>query len=284
MSERQPRAPGESPYFTLRPPTAARAPVLVEVPHSGLAIPEAVRSELTTSPDAILRDADIYVDKLYDDATRAGATMLVARTSRYVVDLNRAITDVDPSVSADTGRRRGGQPRGVIWSLNTEGKSLLRRPLSPQQLQERVERFHKPYHRTLAQQMSALRSEFGFASMLAAHSMPSVARGAGTFSGARRADVVPGTRGRTSADRRLIDLIDAHFRAAGLSVRHDDPYRGGFTTAHYGRPADGWHVVQIELNRALYVDEVTCRPKPQAFDALRTVLAELVAKVCAQRL
>jgi N-formylglutamate deformylase len=80
------------------------------------------------------------------------------------------------------------------------------------------------------------------------------------------------------ADARLIDLVDQHFREAGLTVRHDDPYRGGWTTQHYGRPASGWHALQIELNRALYVDERTGRPKDGAFEVMETLLADLVRK------
>jgi N-formylglutamate amidohydrolase len=95
----------------------------------------------------------------------------------------------------------------------------------------------------------------------------------------RRADVVPGTLGRTSADARVIELVDQHFRAAGLSVRHDEPYRGGFTTAHYGRPLAGIHAIQVELNRALYMDEATCLPKPGDFERLQALLQRLVARL-----
>ena len=86
--------------------------------------------------------------------------------------------------------------------------------------------------------------------ILAAHSMPSAGRRVFGGRAVRRADVVPGTRGRSTADGRIIDLVDAHFRSAGLSVKHDDPYRGGWSPSHYGPPREGWHAVQIELNRA----------------------------------
>jgi N-formylglutamate amidohydrolase len=94
-----------------------------------------------------------------------------------------------------------------------------------------------------------------------------------------RADVVPGTWGRSSADGRIIDLIDAHFRGAGLSVKHDDPYKGGWTTRHYGAPRHGRHVVQIELNRALYLDEQSSEIKKSDFEALQMVLDQLIAKI-----
>ena len=90
---------------------------------------------------------------------------------------------------------------------------------------------------------------------------------------------MPGTLGRRSAQPAVIDLVDRHFRAAGLSVRHDEPYRGGYTTAHYGRPHDGQHAIQIELNRALYMDEATCRQKPGDFERLQQVLEALLVSL-----
>jgi N-formylglutamate amidohydrolase len=109
--------------------------------------------------------------------------------------------------------------------------------------------------------------------------MPSLGRSMHADPGSRRADVVPGSCGRTSADSRVIDLVDAHFRGAGLSVRHDDPYRGGFSTGHYGRPRERWHAIQIELNRALYVDERTCTIKEPEFQLLQKLLDSLVEKL-----
>jgi N-formylglutamate amidohydrolase len=93
-----------------------------------------------------------------------------------------------------------------------------------------------------------------------------------------RADVVPGTRGRRSADARLIDAVEEHAVARGWTVRHDDPYAGGFTTQHYGRPGEGVHAVQVELARRLYLDEGTLRPGSD-FAAVRQWCRELVARL-----
>ena len=267
-----------SPFFTLERPESDPRPLLIEIPHAGLAIPEEVAAEMRAPRDGILRDADIYVDKLFAGATRHGASMLTALTSRYVVDLNRAPHDVDLQTVPDHPAPRGVQPRGVVWRMTTDGRSLLRRPLTYQQLQRRLERFHRPYHQTLEAELERLRKRWGFAICLAAHSMPSVGRALRSERATRRPDVVPGSRGRTSADPRLIELIGEHFREHGLTVRHDDPYRGGYTTAHYGKPSEGMHVVQIEINRALYVHESTCEPKPE-LEHLRGILDALVRRV-----
>jgi N-formylglutamate deformylase len=265
--------------FTLNLPTSAARPVLVEVPHASLIVPDAVKDELAAPEDALLRDADIYVDKLYEHAPSLGATLLCAGVSRYVVDLNRAQDDVDSATVSDHPAPVGAQPRGVVWRATTDGRPVLRRPLSFKALRMRLARYYVPYHETLRQTLEALRERFGFGILLAAHSMPSRGRSLHVDAGTRRADVVPGTQGRTTADARVIDMVDAYFRAAGLSVRHDDPYKGGFATSHYGRPSTGLHAIQIELNRALYVDEDTFVKRNGDFERLQKLLDGLVVEL-----
>lgn len=255
-----------------------RRPVLVEVPHAGLSIPEPLRHEILASEDTLRRDADLYVDRLFERAPDAGAALLSARLSRYVVDLNRAPDDFDVGLLEEPSAGRLAQPRGVVWRVTTDGRPALRSPLDAAALKQRIEQYHAPYHLRLREELSRIRSEFGYAVLVAGHSMPSVVR-RGAREVERRADIVPGSLGRTSADPRVIDVVAEHFRAAGFSVRHDDPYRGGFTTAHYGRPAERQHAIQIEINRALYMDEVTCAPKAENFTRLQQVLGELVSRL-----
>lgn len=256
-------------------PERGRTPVLVEVPHAGLTIPAALRGEILATPEALRRDADLDVNLLYERAPSVGAALLTAQLSRYVVDLNRAPDDID----LEPGQGgRAGQPRGVVWRVTTEGQPVLRKPLDASGIQQRVDLYHAPYHSRLRSELDAIKSRFGFAILVAGHSMPSAVR-RGAREVERRADVVPGSLSRTSADPRVIDLVESVFRAAGLSVRHDEPYRGGFTTAHYGRPNEGIHAIQIEVNRALYMDEVTCRSKPGDFQRLQAVLQGLVERL-----
>jgi len=266
--------------YQLNLPPSSPVPVLVEVPHAGTTVPEAVSDELVAPEDALLRDADIYVDELYANAPSLGAALLCARVSRFVVDLNRAQDDFDSSTVSDhVNNVMGAQPRGVVWRATTDGRPLLRRPLSLNALRSRLATYYVPYHDALKKTLEALRAQFGFAVLVAGHSMPSLGRSLHVDTGIRRADVVPGTRGRTSADARVIDLVDAHFRAAGLSVRHDDPYKGGYSTTHYGRPDRQQHAIQIELNRALYVDETTFARRTGDFERLQGLLDELIVKL-----
>lgn len=255
------------------------APLIVEVPHAGTEVPPEIADTLAASERDLLRDADLFVDELYAGATAYGAVLLRARMSRYVVDLNRYEHDVDATAVPGLGCARTNLPRGVIWRETTEGAPALRRPLTPAEFAARVERYYKPYHRALAAEIESLRARFGFVVLLSAHSMPSSARGAHGEVSARRADVVPGTQGRTTCAPAVIDAVDTHFRAAGLSVRHDDPYRGGATTVRWGRPQEGIHAIQVELNRALYMDEASASRRREAFRWLSTLCESLVERL-----
>jgi N-formylglutamate amidohydrolase len=266
-------------FVDLTHPQITPSPVLVEVPHSGLHVPPEVEPEIDATPSAVLRDSDIYVDQLYQRAPENGATLLVSRVSRYVVDLNRGPEEVDSAAVPRHPRARHIPARGVVWRARTDGTPLLRAPLTIEQFTQRLSRFYEPYHQTLREVAARIRKEHGQVMILAAHSMPSTGRRVLGGGAVPRADVVPGTRGRSTADGRIIDLIDSHFREAGLSVKHDDPYRGGWTTSSYGAPKRKQHAVQIELNRALYVDERTSEIKKNDFVQLQRVLDELVGKL-----
>ncbi|MFW2387210.1 MAG: N-formylglutamate amidohydrolase [Polyangiales bacterium] len=266
-------------YVELTHPQTAPSPVLVEVPHSGLQVPPEVESEIEATPLSVLRDSDIYVDQLYERAPESGATLLVSRVSRYVVDLNRGPDEVDSAAVPRHPRARHIPARGVVWRAQTDGTPLLRTPLTVEQFGRRLQRFYDPYHEALRDVAAEIRKQHGRVLILAAHSMPSLGRRTLGGGRVRRADVVPGSRGRSTADGRIIDLVESHFREAGLSVKHDDPYRGGWTTSSYGAPKRGQHAIQIELNRALYVDEASSEIKKREFAQLQSVLDGLVGKL-----
>jgi N-formylglutamate deformylase len=262
--------------FEVREPKGGESPVLVEVPHAGLALDAEALAFTVAKAKSIAHDADLYVDELFQDVPHEGATLLWARTSRYLVDLNRGERDFDAE-SAEGGGSTP-LPRGLIWRLTTEGEAIVSAPLPRAEVERRLALDYRPYHACLAAILQRKRERFGFAVMLCAHSMPSLPRG-GIEPAPHRADLVPGSRGRTTASGAVIDRVDAHGRAHGWSVRHDDPYRGGFSTGHYGRPARGVHVVQIEIARRLYMDEPTLRRDRKGFQAVsefgRTLAARL---------
>ncbi|HEV3190361.1 MAG TPA: N-formylglutamate amidohydrolase [Polyangiaceae bacterium] len=263
-------------------PRGPELPIIVEVPHASLRLPPEVLEVLAAPARSIARDADLYVDTLYEDAPTEGATVLVAQFSRYVIDVNRAECDVDGEV-VEGGRPDVRLHHGLVWRTTSDGEPALTRRLTSQELRERLDSVWRPYHRELAAIVERKRAQFGIAIILAAHSMPSTERGCspgqdGRRKGDRRADVVPGSRGRKSADACFIDAVESHALSCGWTVRHDDPYAGGFTTQHYGRPTEGIHAVQVELARRLYLDEGTLQPLP-AFDVVRGWCRGLVARL-----
>jgi N-formylglutamate amidohydrolase len=268
-----------SPYFQRFDPIGQETPVVVEVPHAGLGVPAPFLAPLAAPARALGRDADLYVDELYADAPLEGATLLVARTSRYVIDLNRAETDIDSGV-VEGGPSGARLAHGLVWRTTGDGDPALGRPLTRAELEERLSLVYWPYHRALRAELERKRNKFGLAVLLAAHSMPSTARGAAASHAAPiyRADVVPGSRGHTSAHARFIDAVEVHARARGWTVRHDEPYAGGFSTQFYGRPVDAIHAVQVEISRRLYLDEGTLRPRPELGE-VRAWCRELVARL-----
>ena len=269
-------------YFSVREPDEAETAVVVEVPHAGLFVDPPALGTLIAPARALGRDADLYVDELYADAPAEGATLLVAHVSRYVCDLNRPEEDVDSR--AVEGAASRSAPHGLVWVKTTDQEPALERPLPRAELERRIDAIYRPYHETLCRLLDRKCTLFGWAVLLSAHSMPSRGRVGGDPQEAVRADVVPGSRGRSSAAAPVIDAADQLARQRGWTVAHDRPYRGGYAVGQHGRPAEGRHAVQVEIVRRLYMDESTLARKPGEFEAVRTYCRSLVAHLGGLRL
>jgi N-formylglutamate amidohydrolase len=261
--------------FTLTPPRGKPTPVVVEVPHAGLALDPSALAWLAAPARSLGADADLYADQLFQDAPDEGAHLVAATTSRYVCDLNRAEGDVD-SLAVEGGTARSS-PHGFVWRTTTEGRPALTGPIPRAEYERRLERYHRPYHEKLAELVEQRKREHGFAILVCGHTMPSRGRDGHDDAGTERADVVPGSRGRTSAGAPVIDLVENLAREAGFRVVHDEPYRGGYSTGHYGRPSEGLHAIQVELARRLYMNERTLEIVPDRFETLRKFCRSLVA-------
>jgi N-formylglutamate amidohydrolase len=199
-----------------------------------------------------------------------------------VCDLNRAEDDVD-ALAVETGRSRSA-PHGVIWRSTTENRPALVAPIKRAEYERRLELIYRPYHAALARLLQERIDRFGYVVLLCAHSMPSRGREGHRDPGTFRADVVPGSRGGTTADAAVIKVPDALASARGWSVLHDEPYRGGFSTGFYGRPRERQHALQVELSRRLYMDETTLAKKSNEFEKVRDYCRELVAHLAAVEL
>ena len=263
--------------FMARSAAAPTTPVVVSVPHAGV---RTAGYEETLNPELDVRgDADLFVDRLYRIGEPDGPeTYVSALLSRFVCDLNRDADDVAPGAVPEHRAPRNVDGRGFIWAVTTTGAPALSRPLTLPEWRGRTV-IHTAYHEAITRALGRARARFGFAVLVDGHSMPSRGRAGHTDTGNVRADVVPGDREGTSCSPALRALVTRHFAAAGLSVRPNDPYKGGFITAHHGHPADDVHAIQIELRRDLYMDEEKFVIVQPGFDRLRGLIAGLLAEL-----
>jgi N-formylglutamate deformylase len=263
--------------FTARTPGEPTTPLVVSVPHAGLST---AGYEETLTPELEVRgDADLFVDRLYAIGEPGGPEVYVAaQLSRFVCDLNRDPDDVCRGAVPEHPTAPNLDGRGFLWAVTTTGAPALARPLSIGEWRERTA-IHAAYHDTIRRALARARALFGYAILVDGHSMPSRGRAGHLDPGHVRAAVVPGDRNGTSCAPALTELVTRHFEAEGLEVRANDPYRGGYITAHHGRPADGIHAIQIELRRDLYLDEsrfVTVEP---GASRLRGSIAALLSEL-----
>ena len=263
---------GSGVLFDVQPPRGREAPVVVEIPHAGLALDPESLSYCIAPAYAIGQDADLFVDELYRDAANFGAAVLTARLSRYACDLNRAETDLD-SLTTALGSSPSA-PHGVVWRRTTSGRPALVAPLSATEIERRLAEIYRPYHQALEQLLREKEAKFGYSILLCAHSMPSTGR-----LGERRADVVPGSRGKTTAAPAVLHAVEAAAAAFDFDLAHDEPYRGGFTTGHHGRPQAGRHAIQVEIARRTYMAEDSLK-RTATFDRARSFCSNLVQRLC----
>ncbi|MCB9532851.1 MAG: N-formylglutamate amidohydrolase [Myxococcales bacterium] len=271
-----------APFRIVRPPPDSERPVVVSSPHSGVAFPPNGQAAYARDERALAADGDLFVDELYENAPEHGAVLLSATYSRFVVDLNRHADDLSPrSVQGAIERTAPGYygPRGVIWAVDTRGRPIYRSPLSAADADDRIRRYHRPYHDALGAELERLHARFGYVILLDAHSMPSRAAAMHPDAGELRADVVPGdVHGRTCG-RWLMELTQSWWERAGRTVSPNRPYSGGAIVRTHANPARGVHGIQLELNRGLYMDESRLVPSA-GFERLRAEAAVFVRALC----
>jgi N-formylglutamate amidohydrolase len=266
--------------FVLKRPQLALGPMIFAAPHSGRDYPAGFLAQAILDRQAIRSSEDAFVDQLFDAAPGLGAPLLAARAPRAFIDLNRAADELDPAV-IDGIARAPHNPRvssglGVIPRVVAGGRLIYRGKLSLSEAQARIARFWHPYHQALGRLIEDTRAQHGQAILIDCHSMPHEAIEAHSRPGQPRPDVVLGDRYGVAAGREVMERVEAAFAAAGLRVGRNAPFAGAYVAQAYGRPSRGVHVVQVEIDRALYMDEARVEPLP-GFAAFRTLIAGVVA-------
>lgn len=269
--------------FTLRSPEVQTTPVVFASPHSGRDYPWAFLKASRLDEREIRSSEDAFVDILFAEAPALGAPLLAANAPRAFIDLNRASEELDPAL-VEGVRRAAHNPRvisglGVIPRVVSNGRAIYRGKISAQEAQARIQEHWRPYHAQLQDLIDATHRAQGQAILIDCHSMPHEAIEAAVAAGHPKPEIVLGDRFGAAASAQVVDQVEAAFTAAGLRVVRNAPFAGAFTAQHYGRPSRGQHVVQVEIDRALYMNEKLVRPSagfPEFKSLITQVMAQLV--------
>jgi N-formylglutamate amidohydrolase len=270
-----------SAYDLFRPERLTTSVVFAS-PHSGCDYPDDLMQKTRLDRHQVRSSEDAFVDQLFACAPEFGAPLLCATTPRAYVDMNRAIDELDPALVKSV-RRRGHNPRiasglGVIPRVVAGGMPIYHGKLTLEEAEERLARTWTPYHATLQSLLNEARAGFGEAILLDCHSMPHEALDGVARNARRRPEVGLGDRFGASADSFLVDRIEAAFASAGLNVVRNAPFAGAYVTQHYGRPGRAQHAVQIEIDRAIYMDERRIEPLP-GFGSFVEVIRGVVSEI-----
>jgi N-formylglutamate amidohydrolase len=270
------------PAYSLAPPKARTTSVLFASPHSGRDYPPEFLRRAVLDERVIRSSEDAFVDLLFDAAPDAGAVLLAAHTPRAYVDLNRSAEELDPAL-IDGVRSLPHNPRvasglGVIPRVVANGRVIGRGKISLAEARARLAGHWHPYHAALAGLMDEQIALFDEAILIDCHSMPHEAIDSHMATRGPRPDIILGDRFGASAGAEIVERVEAAFARTGLRVARNAPFAGAFVAQHYGRPLRRRHVVQVEIDRALYMDECTIQPN-QNFSALRRALGGVIAEV-----
>ena len=245
--------------------SAGRLPLLISVPHDGREIPASISARMTTIGREI-PDTDWHVARLYDFAADMGAAILVAKYSRYVIDLNRA--------ASDDNLYPGQVATGLCPEQTFAGEAIYRAGgVTPQERHERVETYWRPYHDRIRATLEAMRREHGYALLWDAHSIPGVVPR--LFDG-ELPELNVGTNDGASCAAPIAAAVYAVASASGHSTALNGRFKGGYITRHYGVPSDNIHAIQLEIAQRVYMDEATTSYDAGRAECLRDILRSML--------
>lgn len=268
--------------FSLSMPKTRDSSVVFASPHSGRDYSARFLSQSVLDDMTIRSSEDAFVDRLFAAAPDFGAPLLLANAPRAYVDLNRSPDELDPALIKGI-RTVSHNPRivsglGVIPRVVANGRCIYRGKMTLDEAQDRLRDCWQPYHDQLSTLLAGSREQFGQAILIDCHSMPHEALDSVARTMPRRPEVVLGDRFGASASREVMDMLEAAFTAEGLHVVRNVPFAGAYTTQHYGRPSRGQHVVQVEIDRSLYMNEQMIRPNGN-FNAMQAAMTRVIAKI-----
>jgi N-formylglutamate amidohydrolase len=266
------------PPFEILEPQTCQGPVLFNSPHSGSTYPRDFLAACRLDIATLRRSEDSFVDELIAGVVRCGYPMMHAHFPRCFVDVNREPYELDPRMFegrlpsfANTRSMRVAGGLGTVARVVGDAQEIYDQRIPVDDALQRIESLYKPYHRALRRLFSRLHRDFGAAVLVDCHSMPSTA---GHKDERPRPEFVLGDRYGTV----VAETVEKTLRSLGYTVSRNKPYAGGFITEHYGNPAAGLHAIQLEINRALYMDERRYQ-RSAAFDHLAADLETLARRL-----
>jgi len=268
-------------------PARQVSPLILASPHSGRIYPEEFVKQSCLAEIILRQSEDCFIDRLVAAGPKSGAPLLSALFPRVFVDPNREPTELDQDMFAERLAMpvNAASPRvlaglGVIPRLAANEQEIYGGKLPPLEAERRLDLFYRPYHRALGDLVAATKRQFGLCVLLDCHSMPSAGAWMDGLHSRQRIDVdyVLGDCFGASCAERMTAAAEASLSERGTKVRRNNPYSGGYVAQAYGRPAQGVHVLQLEINRALYMNEATLEPTP-GFAAVQEVLKILIERL-----
>ena len=268
--------------FTLYQPKRRDTPVVFSSPHSGRVYPPAFLAGSVLDAHVIRSSEDAFVDDLFRSATDCGAPLIAAHAPRAFIDLNRAADEMDSSVVEGVARSphnpRVASGLGVIPRVVSGGRAIYRGKMPLSEAEARIRSHWQPYHAALRHLTEESHTQFGQSVLIDCHSMPHEAIESHSRPGFARPEVVLGDRFGAAAARDVMDQVEAAFRHAGLRVSRNAPFAGAYIAQTYGRPSRGFHVVQVEIDRALYMDEAQIVPSTN-YAAFQALLSGVISEI-----
>ena len=273
-------------------PAQQASPLVLASPHSGRIYPDEFARQSCLAEIVLRQSEDCFVDHLVAVAPQLGVPLVSALFPRVFVDPNREAAELDQDMFADRLALpvNGASPRvlaglGVIPRLAANEQEIYAVKLPPAEAERRLDLFYRPYHRALGDLVAATKRQFGLCVLLDCHSMPSAGAWMDGLHTRQRIDVdyVLGDCFGASCAERMTATAEAALSELGAKVRRNNPYSGGYVAQSYGRPTQGVHVLQLEINRALYMNEMSLEPI-QSFAAVQDILKRLVERLSAAAL
>ncbi|KXU94620.1 N-formylglutamate amidohydrolase [Caballeronia megalochromosomata] len=252
----------ENPAFFVQEPSVDSIPLVLDSPHSGFTLPPDFRPAAPV--EAIRTGWDAYMDDLWAGATKHGATLVCARFPRTYIDANRSEDDIDqelldapwPKALNPSDYAKRGQ--GLIRRFALPNVPMYDRRLTIKEVEHRLDAYYRPYRRAVSEAIDGAMQRFGHVWHIDLHSMKSTGNAMNTDNGKARPDLVISDRDGKTSDPNVTAWIAERFRQLGYNALVNTPYKGGDIVKSYGKPELNQHSIQIEINRAIYMNEKSC--------------------------